>query len=117
MLVQLPTTNLEDQGSVFVTPGNRVTQLYPQALGTHFSRLLRHAWVTVGLVLNPGHHTGNNIISVHIIFPSTCESSSTATCISHFSHCTTCPASHIIKMNLQEVRCDLDHQANVCDKY
>jgi hypothetical protein len=24
-------------------PGDRVTQLYPQALGTHFSRLLRHA--------------------------------------------------------------------------
>jgi hypothetical protein len=25
---------------------------------THFSRLLRHAWVTVGLFLFPGHHTG-----------------------------------------------------------
>jgi hypothetical protein len=35
-----------------------VVQLYPQALGTHFSRLLRHAWVTVGLFFNPGHHTG-----------------------------------------------------------
>jgi hypothetical protein len=35
--------NLEDQASVFVTPGDRVTQLYPQTLGTHFSRLLRHA--------------------------------------------------------------------------
>jgi hypothetical protein len=35
-----------------------VAQLYPQALGTHFSRLLRHAWVTVGLFFNPGHHTG-----------------------------------------------------------
>jgi hypothetical protein len=31
----------------------------PQALGTHFSRLLRHAWVTVGLFFNPGHHTGD----------------------------------------------------------
>jgi hypothetical protein len=41
-----------------MTPGDRVTQLYPQALGTHFSRLLRHAWVTVGLFFNPGHHTG-----------------------------------------------------------
>jgi hypothetical protein len=30
----------------------------PQALGTHFSRLLRHSWVTVGLLFNPGHHTG-----------------------------------------------------------
>jgi hypothetical protein len=27
-------------------------------LGTHFSRLLRHAWVTVGLFLFPDHHTG-----------------------------------------------------------
>jgi hypothetical protein len=33
-------------------------QLYPQALGTNFSRLLRHARVTVGLLFNPGHHTG-----------------------------------------------------------
>jgi hypothetical protein len=36
-----------------------VAQLYPQALGTHFSRLLRHAWVTVGLSFNPGHHMGS----------------------------------------------------------
>jgi hypothetical protein len=42
-----------------MTPGDRVAQLYPQALGTHFSRLLRHAWVTVGLFFNPGHHMGN----------------------------------------------------------
>jgi hypothetical protein len=27
-------------------------------MATHFSRLLRHAWVTVGLFLFPGHHTG-----------------------------------------------------------
>jgi hypothetical protein len=42
-------------------PGLRIydsrRQLYPQALGTHFSRRLRHAWVTVGLFFNPGHHT------------------------------------------------------------
>jgi hypothetical protein len=56
LLVQRPTPNLEDQASVFMTPGDRVAQLYPQALGTHFSRLLRHAWVTVGLCFNPGHH-------------------------------------------------------------
>jgi hypothetical protein len=42
-------------------PGYRVAQLYPQALGTHFSRLLRHAWVTVGLLFNPGHHTGGSM--------------------------------------------------------
>jgi hypothetical protein len=58
LLVQRPTPNLEDQVSVFMTHGDRVAQLYPQALGTHFSRLLRHAWVTVGLFFNPGHHTG-----------------------------------------------------------
>jgi hypothetical protein len=47
-----PTPNLEYQASVFMTPGDRVTQLYPQTLGTHFSRLVRHAWVTVGLFLS-----------------------------------------------------------------
>jgi hypothetical protein len=52
-----PNLNLEHQASVFLTPGDRVTQLYPQALGTHFSRLLRHGWVTVRLFFNPGHHT------------------------------------------------------------
>jgi fatty acid desaturase len=36
-----------------------VAQLYPQALGTHFSRLLRHEWVTVGLFFNLGHDTGD----------------------------------------------------------
>jgi hypothetical protein len=56
--VQCPTPNLEDQTSVFITPGDRVAQLYTQALGTHFSRLLQYACVTVGLFFNPGHHTG-----------------------------------------------------------
>jgi hypothetical protein len=31
LLVQRPTPNLEDQASVFMTPGDRVAQLYPQA--------------------------------------------------------------------------------------
>jgi hypothetical protein len=31
LLVQLPTYNLEDQVSVFMTSGDRVAQLYPQA--------------------------------------------------------------------------------------
>jgi hypothetical protein len=57
-LFQRPTPNLEDQASVFMTPGDREAQLYPQELGTHFTRLLRHAWVTVGLFFNPGLHTG-----------------------------------------------------------
>jgi hypothetical protein len=36
---QRPTPNLEDQVSVFMTPGDRVAQLYPQVLGTYFSCL------------------------------------------------------------------------------
>jgi hypothetical protein len=31
-------------------------------VATHFSRLLRYAWVTVGLFLFPGHHTGNSLL-------------------------------------------------------
>jgi hypothetical protein len=41
----------EDQASVFMSPRGRVA--------THFSHLLRHTWVTVGLFLFPGHHTGS----------------------------------------------------------
>jgi hypothetical protein len=67
LLVQCPTPNLEDQASVFMTPGDRVAQLYPQALGTNFSRLLRHAWVTVGLFFNPCHHMGLSMITEGII--------------------------------------------------
>jgi hypothetical protein len=63
LLAPRPTPTPEDQAFVFVSPRGRVAQLYPQALGTHFSRLLRHAWVTVGLFLFPGHHTGNFITS------------------------------------------------------
>jgi hypothetical protein len=51
LLAPRPTPIPEDQVSVFISPRGRVT--------THFSRLLRHAWVTVGLFLFPGHHTGN----------------------------------------------------------
>jgi hypothetical protein len=49
-------------GLCIYIPRGRVAQLYIRALGTHFSRLLRHAWVTVGLFLLPGHHTGNYVI-------------------------------------------------------
>jgi hypothetical protein len=51
MLAPRPTPIPEDQASVFISPRCRET--------THFSRLLRHAWVTVGLFLFPGHHTEN----------------------------------------------------------
>jgi hypothetical protein len=63
LLVQSPTPNLEDQASAFMTPGDRVAQLYPQALGTHFSRLLQHAWVTVGLFFNLLKPNGRYITS------------------------------------------------------
>jgi hypothetical protein len=49
-LVPRPTSIPGEQASVFISPRGRVA--------THFSRLLRHAWVTVGLFLFPGHHTG-----------------------------------------------------------
>jgi hypothetical protein len=39
-----------------------VAQLHLQALGTHFSRLLRHAWVTVGLFFNPSFKTTKQVI-------------------------------------------------------
>jgi hypothetical protein len=48
-----PNPNLEDQVSIFISPGDWVVQLYPQAPNTHFSRLLRHAWATVGLFFSP----------------------------------------------------------------
>jgi hypothetical protein len=57
-----PNPDVEDQASVFITPGDRVTQLYPRALGPHFGRLLRHLWVKVGLFSFPGHHMGISII-------------------------------------------------------
>jgi hypothetical protein len=48
-------------------PEDRVTQLYPQALGTHFSRLLRHAWATLGPFLSSGHHTENILNHLYYI--------------------------------------------------
>jgi hypothetical protein len=37
-------------------------------VATHFIRLLRHAWVTVGLFLFPGHHTGKYVYYQNQIF-------------------------------------------------
>jgi hypothetical protein len=37
-------------------------------VATHFSRLLQHAWFTVGLFLFPGHHTGIVVIHLTNIF-------------------------------------------------
>jgi hypothetical protein len=33
-----------EQAPVFMSPRGRVARVYPQTPGTHFSRLLRHAW-------------------------------------------------------------------------
>jgi hypothetical protein len=43
-LAPRPTPIPEDQASGFISPRGRVA--------THFSRLLRHAWVTVGIFLS-----------------------------------------------------------------
>ena len=61
-----PTPNLEGQLSLFISPGERVAQLYPRALGAHFSCLLRHAWATVGLFL-PSHHAGKQTSITRIV--------------------------------------------------
>jgi hypothetical protein len=37
-------------------------------MATHFSRLLRHAWITVGLFLFPGHHTGDSMTTNYLNF-------------------------------------------------
>jgi hypothetical protein len=39
-----------------------VGQLYLQALGTHFSRLLRHAWATVGLYRSLMAKVADNVV-------------------------------------------------------
>jgi hypothetical protein len=61
LLASRPTPIPVDQASVlFISPRCRVA--------THFSRLLRHAWVTVGLFLFPGHHTGTLYFSLMLHF-------------------------------------------------
>jgi hypothetical protein len=53
LLAPRPTPIPEDQASVFIFPRGRVA--------THFSSFLRHAWVTVGLFLFPGHEVSSVI--------------------------------------------------------
>jgi hypothetical protein len=47
-----------------------MAQLYPQAPSTHFSRLLRHAWATVGLFFSQVITQGIIIIYVRQIYNS-----------------------------------------------
>jgi hypothetical protein len=58
LLAPRPTLIPEDQAPVFISPRGRVA--------THFSRLLRHAWVMVGLFLFPSHHTGKAFYAARI---------------------------------------------------
>jgi hypothetical protein len=53
-----PAPNQEDQASVFVTPGDRVTQLYPQALGTLLTT--RMTYVGAILILRSPHGKGGS---------------------------------------------------------
>jgi hypothetical protein len=55
-----PTPTLEDQASVFISPRGRVAQLYPQAPGTNFSRLLTARMVYGGTILIPWSPNGTN---------------------------------------------------------
>jgi hypothetical protein len=59
LLAPHPTPIPEGQVSVFISPRGRVA--------THFSRLLHHAWDTVGLFLFPGHHTGINNVFMKVL--------------------------------------------------
>jgi hypothetical protein len=65
LLTPRPTPIPEDQASVFISSRGRVA--------THFGRLLRHAWVTVGLFLFPGHHTGILYLNIDPNFPYACD--------------------------------------------
>jgi hypothetical protein len=58
-----PTPNLEDQVPIFMSPNNRLAQLYPQALG--FLRVLRLAWLQRCYSNSPPHglFKPNNITS------------------------------------------------------
>jgi hypothetical protein len=62
LLAPRPTPILEDP------PEAGWPSYSPRALGTHFSRLLRHACVTVGLFLFPGHHTGMSLTTATLLF-------------------------------------------------
>jgi hypothetical protein len=45
-----------------------VAQLYPQAPSTHFSRLLRHAWATVGHFVSPVTTRERRLHNFHEIY-------------------------------------------------
>jgi hypothetical protein len=64
LLAPRPTPNLDDHASEFKSPGDRVAELYPQALDFPFIRLLRHAGVWWDYFSPPPH--GENYISYHI---------------------------------------------------
>jgi hypothetical protein len=87
-----PTPNLEDQVSIFISLGDWVAQLYPQALSTHFSRLLWHAWATVGLFFSLVTTRGD------LILTAVCIKTSWANLILVCISPSTIPASYIAKI-------------------
>jgi hypothetical protein len=62
-----PVTSGNWTPNIYIPSGARVAQLYPQTLGADFSRLLRHAWATLGLFFTPGHHTGALFVIIRIV--------------------------------------------------
>jgi hypothetical protein len=94
------TPILEDQASVlFISPRGRVAQLYSRAPGTHFSRLLRHAWVGTDIRLWLRHmlvqylKIDNDLLSaLHHLIPT-----------SHSMSRNTCSWKIVIKFNRSEI--------------
>jgi hypothetical protein len=69
LLSQIRDPNLEDQVPVFVSPRNRLAQLYPQALGFPFCRLVRFTGLLWRYSTPPPHRllTRCKLTSSHFI--------------------------------------------------
>jgi hypothetical protein len=62
-----PTPNLEDQTSVFMTPGDRVAQLKPQELGTHLVAFYDMHGLQWDYSLNPATKRDDLIVYLYLI--------------------------------------------------
>jgi hypothetical protein len=67
VVIPTPNPQPEDQVSVFISPGEWVAQLYPQAPSTHFSRLLRHAWLQWDYSFPRSPHGGYTSITMYYL--------------------------------------------------
>jgi hypothetical protein len=63
-----PTANLEDQVPVFMSPSDRVAQLYTPGTGFHFLRLLRLAGLRWGYSNPPPQRTQKTLITWNVVF-------------------------------------------------